>query len=1100
MNRVHQSDAIRLALTEIAAQATPLAERLQLGFSALPTDPAVIEERYRQWQTAVGKDDPTVLERRLAWDNLTLEQVRPMLGNVAAPPGYTLPPWAEKLAEIIEIGCTHSLDSLLASVPSVQAVDPTTTDVPFLEFWLPFIHAAQTHLAGLPLAERLEAEVKLKPIQWLVNRLQRFGAETLHGAFWKARLSRRPMLALIGPAGLISQVERSQQTPGRDEYLAFVKALLADPIPLYREFSVLARMLGTLFVQWAKSVELFYGRLANDLPTLCTMLRLEGDPGPIVNLRMGISDPHHEGQVAFEVEFARGLHLIYKPHSLEAEAAYQKLLEWLNGYNSTYPDILPIQTYQVLDRADYGWGEFVQHHACQDVNALRRYYQRVGTVICLLYLLRTTDVHHENLIAAGEHPTPVDLEMILYPRIHLDLGGQDDLGLRWLNADSTQNSVFGSGLIPTMHTRNDQAGYDGSGLGDLNMPTDSTNVQVWKYINTDAMALIYEDKTFGLDQRKNMPYLENVPQSSNGFVPDLLRGFNATYTLVMERREELETRILPMFRSIPVRFVMRPTRVYFDVLLSGIAPNRMTDGVALSVHIEHLVRAYATIQARPDHWDICLEEMRVLETLNIPHFSKRADSTSLLLNRHRQADNVFLASGYQLMLDGLHRFNPFDRQRQTAYLIAALQPISDDVPMILPEVTPHQTLEEQEFVDEAVRIATLLIQGSYRVDGGLSWEYLAAQSPAHNPTNGSGMSVAHVGPGMYNGLMGIAVFLAGLWRTTGVAEHRDWALSALGIPRLLLAGKGRAWLARYGISAAEGLGALVYGLTFCGKLLDEPALIANAVEAAGEITPNLVTADFALDVIGGAGGALLSLMALYQQQPTPAILDTARRCGDHLLAALRPEPNSALRAWPTLDGRFLGGFSHGVAGIALALLRLGATSGDERYVTAAEEAIAYEDTLFSVTLENWRDLRQDEEAYMTRWCHGAPGIALARLGGLAVLDNPAIRRDLEQGLETTRRVLNTYPESVDHLCCGNFGRVDIVLEAGRRLDRADLVAQAQQVATDVVTLARQTGSYYLVKQQPRGLMNPGLFNGAAGVGYALLRIVQRDLPCILLWD
>ena len=72
-------------------------------------------------------------------------------------------------------------------------------------------------------------------------------------------------------------------------------------------------------------------------------------------------------------------------------------------------------------------------------------------------------------------------------------------------------------------------------------------------------------------------------------------------------------------------------------------------------------------------------------------------------------------------------------------------------------------------------------------------------------------------------------------------------------------------------------------------------------------------------------------------------------------------------------------------------------TGKERFRTAACAAIAYERSLFSPETGNWPDLRElktsrqtgddDQQRFMMAWCHGAPGIGLARLCSLQHLDD-----------------------------------------------------------------------------------------------------------------
>ncbi|HUS17312.1 MAG TPA: type 2 lanthipeptide synthetase LanM, partial [Chloroflexia bacterium] len=356
---------------------------------------------------------------------------------------------------------------------------------------------------------------------------------------------------------------------------------------------------------------------------------------------------------------------------------------------------------------------------------------------------------------------------------------------------------------------------------------------------------------------------------------------------------------------------------------------------------------------------------------------------------------------------------------------------------------------------------------------------------------------------LYHGGTGVALFLAALEHVTGGAGFRDLALAALDPLRRQLGGPAPGLLVREdGLGGASGAGSVVYGLVRTAQWLCEPTLLVAARQAAALITPAAIAADTRLDVAGGVAGAILGLLALYAASGEEAVLDRAEACALHLLVSRRPSAQGP-RAWPTLGGSLLTGLAHGAAGIAYALLRLYAVTGESDFRAAAEEAIAYEASLFVPEAGNWPDLRRASDGatnpdFMTAWCHGAPGIGLARLGGLGVLDTPAVRADIAAALATT---LAATPEGVDHLCCGNCGRMDLLLAAARHLSRPDLVAAAQARAAWMLERAAGTGGFYLSPDLPAEIPVPGLFQGTAGIGYTLLRLVYPDrLPSVLLWE
>jgi lantibiotic modifying enzyme len=252
----------------------------------------------------------------------------------------------------------------------------------------------------------------------------------------------------------------------------------------------------------------------------------------------------------------------------------------------------------------------------------------------------------------------------------------------------------------------------------------------------------------------------------------------------------------------------------------------------------------------------------------------------------------------------------------------------------------------------------------------------------------------------------------------------------------------------------------------------------------------------------------LGLLALNEVSSDALVLQRAVDCGRHILAAYRPGPTHPLC-----------GFSHGAAGIAYALLRLYGATGEAAFFVAAQEAIVYEASVFVGSEGNWPDLRpaapgrpgagERQAAFRVAWCHGAAGIGLARLGGLPWLDTPAVRRDLDVALKATQDALAAAADAAnaagasadaDHLCCGQMGRIELLLAAGERLGRPALVEAARRQAAWVVAQAEQLGGYRLSSVLPRGVHSPGFFQGAAGLGYELLRLADPErLPSVLLW-
>ncbi len=388
------------------------------------------------------------------------------------------------------------------------------------------------------------------------------------------------------------------------------------------------------------------------------------------------------------------------------------------------------------------------------------------------------------------------------------------------------------------------------------------------------------------------------------------------------------------------------------------------------------------------------------------------------------------------------------------------------------------------------------------VKGGLTWLAPRKASPAEPflPTP--------IDPFLYSGKVGIALFFAAAARVLGNVEYRDRSLQTVASLRsqavALAADRKRAERSKLGLGGTFGIGALIYSFARIGTLLGEQDLISDAHALTRLLTRERIAGDRLLDVVLGAAGAILALLALDEVAPqanqdgeTP--LDLAQACANHLLAR-RVSFEDRPRAWETISGHPpLSGFSHGAAGICYALLRLYSRTKRSDLLAAAEEGIAFERSTYSPRRRNWRDMRVRDAArprYLTNWCHGAPGIALGRLGALDVYDDREVQDEIESALATTTALPLT---PIDHVCCGNVGRAEVLLYAGQRLGAPRHLDAALDLAGEVLRRAQGENRFGWLPEGEVYQFDPAFFNGAAGVGYSFLRIAEPDvLPCALL--
>jgi type 2 lantibiotic biosynthesis protein LanM len=358
---------------------------------------------------------------------------------------------------------------------------------------------------------------------------------------------------------------------------------------------------------------------------------------------------------------------------------------------------------------------------------------------------------------------------------------------------------------------------------------------------------------------------------------------------------------------------------------------------------------------------------------------------------------------------------------------------------------------------------------------------------------------------IYGGSLGPALFLAALAHVT---DEGSWAAAArraaAPVCRFADGLRGGASLAGNPLGIGSGVGSIVYGLRWLGTLLGDTAFVDLAARVAAALEPAAIEADRDLDIIGGSAGAILSLLSL-QAAIGDRMLDRAIACGDRLVATqVHTHWGSN---WPSSDARMLAGFAHGAAGIAYALVRLYEATGKRKYLEAALRAHRYERAVYSAAHRNWPLVRSaghlpgNVAVVMTAWCHGAPGIGLARalVRDAVIREDPEVDEEIEIALTTTAKLAGN---PGDHLCCGNIGRCDVLFTAGRQLGRQSAIDAATSLAATIEDQALARGYFQFVSPGSEYVVfEPGFFQGLSGIGYQLLRLAAPGrLPSILAFE
>jgi type 2 lantibiotic biosynthesis protein LanM len=1080
-------------LDVIAARASTPPERHPLCDPIEAVTSQQAQQRVERLYTLLGTNDDKMVQRFLALYHLDQQQLTSFLASPSLGRQGFRTDWIEVLEQVVTT-CTEPTSQQPDADRALFAEDP----IPFEEIVLPFLRYARQHyFQRTPMQEASLICEQAQAIMehWLLQQLAQVA-----GTVFQLEFSLfRAQYALWGLSP-----ER------RHLYHAFVARYRGEGLlSFFQEYSALARLLILLVEQWIETCGEFVSRLAADQDEIARLFH-HGQPlGAVVKLQMGCSDRHHHGRTVFLLSFAAGMKLVYKPRSLAVDQAFFGLLTWCNTQGLS-PSL---EMLHVLSRDTYGWMEYAEHTSCTTQQEVENYYLRAGMLLCMLYVLGGTDMHNSNLVACGEHPILIDLETVIAPGFSSQMWGKvlsacspqpDDPDWLW-------HTVLHTSFLPewSSHGDTDHA-CDISGLGGVEGHTHLHPHRSWKHINTDAMRQESSEQPTAISL--NTVLLQGIPETPFAYVEQVVTGFCRLYQFLATHQRELCAPEGPLtaFEGCSLRFVCCGTATYCNALSILNQPAWLREGTDRWVELQAFNQPWLTRDTNPCFLKLAEAEVHALECLDVPWFGTNTVSHDLSTDSGETIANLFPISALERARARLVRLHTDDMSRQACLIRSTFLTARPTQVAVMEALSPlSEELEQQEMfstsqlVEVAQQIAQQLQAHAFlerREDG--TWMGL------HYKDHFKSFCVQPIGFNLYEGACGIALFLALLDSITGKNRYRELVASVL---RPLCQDLATAVCSTsdlsdnsWEIGGASGLGSFIYALTHIGMWLCLPELHEAARQAASLLTVARVQQDESFDVIAGSAGAILGLLCLYETSGDQQLIEQALWCAQHLLKQ-RVAMQSGLRSWPGLKKHPLTGFSHGAAGIAYALLRLCAVSGQDVLREAAEEAISFERDLFSPEVGNWPDLREqppdDPQAsipYGASWCHGAPGIGLARLGGLAVLDTPQVRRDLTTALQTTQ---TTGLLTLDNLCCGNFGRIELLVAASQHLHQPQLLEMARRWSSALICRARQLDGFQMFSQLPRRAYNPGLFQGSAGIGYQLLRVAfPEQVPSILLWQ
>ncbi|MHB9856771.1 type 2 lanthipeptide synthetase LanM family protein [Streptomyces sp. YIM S03343] len=808
----------------------------------------------------------------------------------------------------------------------------------------------------------------------------------------------------------------------------------------------------------------FAGRFAADRKLLLPLCGASA--GRLRAVTFGAGDTHRGGLTVSRVDFGDAS-IMYKPRSSRIDVALGALLKELFADFADAPAPHErIRVPRTLAREGYGWAEFVRHRYCADDAELAAFYRNVGHWLAVLRLTGGTDMHAENMIAAGPVPVVVDAETLFDSPAPFPPSGRGDAVD--VAAAAIRRTVLRTGLLPVRGTGFALGGVDISGVGAL--PGQQPLIPHPVIAQGGTGAARFEVDLVAMPTAGNHPSPAPV---LSAYWDRILAGFREMTAHL--RRPGMDChRLLLRFEGAEARRILRPTQAYVDIGRMLWHPASLHDEPAAVERARDILRRNAEVlPGAPTDREAIDGEISDLLAGDVPMYTFTVDTTAIdaTVRDWLTADLPLEESVIQDALVGayLNERSLPGRVQATAR-------------------HPHARDRERRRRDLAAQTVRRLCDGAVRgADGTVTWI-----SPVFTP---AGWSIRVLPADLYTGQGGVALALAEYLtevragradEVPGVADTFNGALR-------VLIGTEDQTPTPPSAGAFSGAASQVWTWLALHHVLGEDWLLRRAGLRALPLAQGpLVANDVEVDLLNGAAGAVVPLLGLATATGQGRWLAAAARIG-HRLSRLAVLDGTGARWSTRLNPEGIGGFAHGATGIGWALARLslsGAGTAPERdgWGHLAEQAFAYQESLWEPHQGNWLDARIGaEEDFFTSWCHGSAGIGIAMLDLHRRTGDPA-RLDMAQ---RAAQACTAEGFGWSHtLCHGDLGLWELLTA----LDPA----RATDLDAEILTSLEQRGP---IGGLAREAFSPSLMAGLAGVVHTLLRMnPAASLPDPLLLD
>lgn len=808
---------------------------------------------------------------------------------------------------------------------------------------------------------------------------------------------------------------------------------------LCKQYPEMKRLLLRRIVTVKKQIRQIVSEIAENTGEIKEQFFPEHPFKKIEKIECGLSDAHHGGRTVAKVFLDNQETLMYKPRNLEKDRRFMELYEQFCRNAG-----LSFQSVRILAKKDYSLESYIEQQPCKSEAEVKRYFQRMGILLFLCRLMDMSDMHGENIIAAGEYPIPIDLET---------LPGNPDYAV-CENAErriteELKHSVLSVGILPVITWGGDGKGVILNALGRGEKVKTPFRIPVIRKPESSEIHIAYEQGE--TEFSGSLPVYQGERADPSAYAEEICQGFEHAYRFFLQEKKQLTEKCRLLF-SGESRYLIRHTQQYQMYLQTSFYPEFLGNGERrrLFLHI---------LDKNQRDEELAGQERDALYQMDIPVFYQKSD-----FGRWRKK---------------LKGFGEDDLKRQlslTALSLGILEKRKfvrrkEDIP----DAMRGDGLCEERIEKQIRRIADRVCDMALATDNGDVGFY----GPQVEETGN--FQIAPSGIYLYEGIGGMAVFLAivmGKYPSRKYGHMYEMSVNKLfRYTEETAAGTQNMASGHTGASCGEGSVVFTYLLLY--EVTGEERFLTWA-ERHAKIVESMWETETSMDYLSGLAGAVTIFTKLFRASGEKRYLETAVRMGERIW-----ENCDTLEigvGWRLFKGvEPLAGMAHGNSGLILAFGWLLELTGDMRYAGRIRELLAYEDSLYENG--NWKDLRHPQGLRFCNnaWCHGAAGILLSRLRLKQCSfpdDSGAVKRDMDRCKQIFLEEMEPEELCLCHGLAGNYLALGAYLQS--EVD-PELEREYRELAERILKRLERG------EVSAREKYNPALMTGISGVGTALCR-------------